>query len=394
MTRRLQELYPWLGGILALLIVIGIWHWLSTNFERRTEVVATGWSAEARRNPYLAAEQFLSRLGMDATSVAGRAPLRDLPAPEDTMIVRGLGPMHAERINRIQDWIEQGGILVVEAMSVTTTGAGPRRKGLLAALGAVLREADEADGHPGGARVIASLDAASLDAGAAVAANGPIEIAFSSRYSLQDLSGDAEIVVDANGLPRMLRYQLGDGQVIVLSDSVFMTNEQIGQHDHALFTALLAGRGNGRVWLLYDSEVPALPALVWEKAPQAVLAAATLLILLLWHLGGRLGPLLPEQPRRRRDLLLHLDAAAELLWRHGLGDRQLAATRRRVEQAWACRHPQLRGLSAAARVRWIADQTGLDVDAIDAALYRDLGSDDDGALIQATQTLQQLWLAR
>jgi hypothetical protein len=48
----------WLISALALLLLLLLWTWFQRNFERRSIQVETGWSAAARRNPYLAAERF------------------------------------------------------------------------------------------------------------------------------------------------------------------------------------------------------------------------------------------------------------------------------------------------------------------------------------------------
>jgi hypothetical protein len=376
--------WPWLAAAATLLLAGWLWHWLTTNFERRTEQVEVGLTAAARRNPFLAAERFLRRAGVEAESRAGRGRLRVLPEPRDTLIVRGLGPLGADRRAAIMDWIDAGGRLVVEAMVPVAEDAVLPRDNLLTDVGVVLREDDTGD-DDAAREVMATLEPAP-------GARDPIEVGFIERYYLEDLSGDASGGIDADGRPRLLRYDIGDGSLVALSDTLFMSNGDIGHHDHALFTFLLAGAGTGRVWLLYDSAAPGLPALLWQLAPQALTAAAVLLALLLWHPGGRLGPLLPAPPRARRDLLLHLDAAAELLWRHGRGGLQLAATRARVERAWLRRHPALRALSPRRRADWLAAHTGLDADAIARALYRrTTGALGDAELIQATRTLRQLW---
>jgi len=380
----------WAAGLAGLALAGWTWYWFTTNFERRTETIHTGWSEAARRNPFLAAERFLERAGIDASSRPGRGRLRALPPTADTLVVRGLGPLGPARRAAVRDWVEDGGRLIVEAMMPLAPDAEPLRDSLLTDVGAVLREAETGeDDERGGAREVI----ATLTPSTGSRPSPPIEVGFIERYYLDDLGGGASDVISADGRARLLRYRLGAGDLLVLSDTVFMTNKDIGNHDHALFTALLTAPEGGRVWLLYDSAAPDLPALLWQLAPQALTAAGVLLALLLWHPGGRLGPLTPSPPRARRDLLLHLEAAAELLWRHGRGGTQLTATRERVERAWLRRHPSLRPLPQVQRAAWLAHHTGLDADAIDRAMYRPLdGTDADAALIDATRTLQQLWL--
>ena len=388
MSPRPANLWTWMAGLAGLALAGWLWYWFTANFERRTERVDVGWSAAAKRNPYLAAEHFLQRLGIDTVSSSGRGLLRSLPAATDTVVVRGLGPMRAARRQAIRQWITSGGRLVVEAMIPIGRPDQLPAGTLLADAGAVLRETPaEGDDEAGAEEVLAVLHPSATGLADA------IEVGFLERYHLDDLHGAADDIIEAGGRPRLLEYRMGDGSLVVLSDTVFMTNGDIDNHDHALFTALLAGAGRGRVWLLYDGSAPALPVLLWQLAPQAMIAAGVLLALLLWHPGGRLGPLLPPAPRARRDLLLHLDAAAGLLWRHGRGGLQLAATRERIERAWLRRHPSLRALPRAQRAGWLAERTGLDAEAIDRALYRRPDREaPDAALIETTRTLRQLWL--
>ena len=66
--------------------------WFLRNFERGTYEIEEHASAAARRNPFLAAELFLRRLGNQVTAMPGRDPLRDLPPAGDILVVKGLGP--------------------------------------------------------------------------------------------------------------------------------------------------------------------------------------------------------------------------------------------------------------------------------------------------------------
>ena len=83
--------------LLVLILAAALTTWFLNNFERRPREIETGFSAEARRNGFLAAERFLRRLDIDAESVSGRELLRDLPAPNDVLLVNGLGPLNQQR---------------------------------------------------------------------------------------------------------------------------------------------------------------------------------------------------------------------------------------------------------------------------------------------------------
>ena len=373
------EPLPWLLGLLALTLASAGWFWFERNFEQRTRRVQVGYSAAARHNAYLAAERFLRRVGIDAQGVAGRNPLRELPPPGDMLVVNGLGPLNTARRDALGNWLQAGGRLLVEATEVIDPGAEPRANDFLADSGALLRVAKDATP---GAEVIAEVS---------LGDQGPrLQVGFLAGFYLEDRGGEASVLAAADGLPRLLQYKVGDGLLTVTSDDVFLTNGGIGRNDHALLLAALSA-GARKVWLIYDQAAPGLTTLIWRTAPQAVIAVLALLLAWLWHVGGRLGPLLPEPARERRDLLNHLEAAAEFMWRYGRGDRLMASARQRLEQAWLRRHPLLRDMPTEERARWLAEHSGLTSDEVFAALYQQEIAEAD--FVRQSRTLQRLWAA-
>jgi len=380
MTSRRLDPLPWLLGALALLLSVAVWVWFERNFERQLREVTTGWSAAAKRNPFLAAEHFLRRVGIEVESVPGRDLLRDLPPPSDLLVVNGLETLNAERRRRLRTWLEQGGQLLVEAVRVLEPDAAPREEDFLAGFGALLRaNPDEA-----GKEVIAEIEFVDYPE--------PVRVGFSPGFFLEDANQQASASARADGLPRLLQYRVGDGLLTVTSDNIFLTNRDIGNHDHALALALMSADVN-KVWLVYDHAAPALGTLLWRAAPQAIIAAALLLASLLWHLSGAIGPPLPVPARARRDLTDHLEAAAALLWRYGRGGLQMEATRKRIEQAWLRRHPLLHDLDNAGRARWISEQVDAGVSAgqvYDALYQRHHRAQDFTA---QSRLLQRLWSA-
>lgn len=373
-----------LAGAGAILVAAGL-SWFLQNFEIRDQEVDVGYSAAARRNPFLAAERFLRRLEVPVESHAGRDLLRDLPPPEDTLVVRALGPLNTGRRQALHRWIERGGRLIVQA---TTLREEPGLRtthpdGFLDRYGVHLIEIeDPKDRNTQTDDVIAEvsvLDYAHL-----------LQVGFSARFFLEDASGNANGAVIADERPRLLQYEIGEGVLTVVSDSRFLTNQHIGRYDHALFLLLLASpRAEGNVRLLYDSSMPWLGALIWHGAPFAVTSFLCLLALFLWHLGKRLGPLLPPPVSDRRDLLAHLEASAGFLWRHGQGGPLTAATRERVERAWLRCHPTLRELDKEGRARWIARRSGLVSGEVRRALYPVAWNEGD--FVADAALLQVLW---
>ena len=377
---ELVELLPWLMGALVVLLSVAAWVWFERNFERQLREVSTGWSPAAKRNPFLAAEHFLRRVGIEVESVPGRDLLRDLPPPGDLLVVNGLDALNAERRQRLRDWLERGGRLLVEATRLLEPDQAPRADDFLADFGALLRANPEAAND----EVIAQIDFTDYPQA--------VQVGFVGGYFLEDANQQAIASASADGLPRLLQYHVGDGLLTVTSDNVFLTNGDIGHHDHALALALMSADAD-KVWLIYDHAVPGLGTLLWRAAPQAIIAAALLLAALLWHLSAAIGPPLPAPARARRDLTDHLEAAAALMWRHGRGGLQTEATRKRIERAWLRRHPRLHDMDDAARARWISEQIDAGVSAgqvYDALYQRHHRAQDFTA---QSRLLQRLWSA-
>jgi hypothetical protein len=434
-----------LSGLAAIALVSAV-SWFFANFERRTETVELGAGPEARRNPLLALERLLARLEIQVESVPGRNLLWQPPAPGDSLVVRGLGPLGPERRARLRAWIEAGGRLVTEAVELGEDGAPP--DDLLAELGVQLkafRESGEGvlgrttiDGlggplamrfEPGWHLDRAEPEAAEGE-GKAEAGRGsdsepdsePDSDSGSGSGSGSGWGSGSEskrdpesqtcspsdqaaggvepqpaaahwpgaLSVDAQGRTRLVSLPVGEGRLTVLSDTEMLTNGRLGDQDHALVAAWLAlPAPGGKVWLLYDSGVPWLGALLWSAAPLALTSAALLIGCWLWSLGARLGPLEPPPDRRRRDLLEHLDASAAFLWRHGRAARLVEPARRRVLADWERHRPELRRLDPLAQAEGIAAHLGLPVAGVTEALTGEAAEPRD--FVYRTARLQGLW---
>lgn len=352
--------------------------WFLANFERRTLEIPTGVSAAARRNPYLAAERFLSRLEIPVESRAGRALLLKLPAPTDTLAVGALGALTPARRAALRDWLTQGGRLLVEATTLRADGADPGDLPGELGVRLVALERERGDCPDEALAQIA------VGSGAA-----PLEVSFAPCRALETAAA-AAAAVDAGGLTHLVQLPVGAGRVTVVSDSRFMTNAAIGERDHALFLAhLLRPSPGGKVWLLYDSEVPGLAARLWQTVPGALIGAALLIPLWLWSLGARLGPLEPPPERRRRDLMEHLEASGDFLWRRGQSARLAGASRQRVLAAWQRRRPELRRLSPADQAAAIARSLGEPPQALTRALLTP--AEGPRAFVDQARRLQALW---
>lgn len=379
--RRLVRLI--IGGVLsigALLAVI----WFFNNFELAEREVIGGYSQEARRNPFLAAERFLARLGRDAASVSSSDLWRNLPASDDVLVVfRYVPPAGAERQQLLRDWIEAGGHLIVGADSTLRIGQDHKIPGLLAELGVRVHEGEgEQMFLPGRkSQVRIEIEFADMER--------PVGVTMSTQRYLEDSEELAAVGVPLEDGYGLLQYEVGEGLVTVLADNAFLTNHAIGDEDHALALALLVGVETvGKVWLVHDVVMPSLLDIIWQHASHALMALCIAVLLWLWKMGARLGPLLPPAQQPRRDISEHLAASANYLWRLDRAQKLFQHNRQRIEQAWLDKHYVLRAMQPAERCGWIAARSGLPPRAVERALYAEYAAESD--FIELSSYLQVL----
>ncbi len=367
--------------LLLLAVVAGMAAWFLENFERRSTEVRLGMSAEARRNPLLAAELFLRRQGRDVKSLSGREYLTKPDADVGVLLVKDLGlSLAPERETALLEWIEAGGHLIV------SPGKAPDEdepgNHLLESFGVSLVEYGESDEEELQADTPVSMEYSGYDE--------PLQVEFDIRRELMVERDDADWLVAGLNSYHLVGFQLGRGYLTILSDNHFFTNTRIVERDHALLLALLT-EDQGTVRLLYSADMPSLLTLIWRSAPYTVLSALLLLLLALWRMTYRSGPILTTGEYPRRNLLEHLQAAGEYLWKL---DRAVALRERSagiVEKRWLQRHPQLARLDQQQRCLWIGQRSGLSAQTVYETLY--VVPVEEQKMIQASVNLQKLLAA-
>ncbi|MEJ2395520.1 MAG: DUF4350 domain-containing protein [Candidatus Thiodiazotropha sp.] len=381
-------------GLFILIIVGGFAWWFSVNFELESYTAREEMSAEARRNPLLAADRLLRRLGQQVESQSGRQFLIHPPEQPGVLLVRDLGaPLPQKRVEDLLAWVEAGGHLIASPgrlQDEDLTWPLQERFGVVPVHASDLEE-DEIEN---------TLKENEGDELVEVADTTPIFLPGDGQESLDvEFDRDTWFFVDypdeywqapLGEAPHLLIFPLGKGFVTFLSDSDFFGNERIGDSDHASLLAELTAK-HDRVWLLYSSQMPSLVQLLWRWAPQLVVSLGFLGLLLIWRMSRRSGPRMRTTQTQRRDLLEHLQAAAEFNWRIDPSAGFLRQARKQVEKRWLTSHPHLQRLDAAARCEWLAERTGMTKEQIDLALYQTY--DDGGQMVKTTVNLQRLLAA-
>ena len=381
----------WIGGLILVLACAWAVHWFVENFERSERQVRTQQSLEARRNPFLAAERYLVRLGVEAQSLSGRKWLTQPTGESGVLFVNYPGPsLPPEREEKLLQWVEGGGQLVLVARQLWDDDNETSGNSLLDLVGARLyrvdpeeEDDDEQETKPGDTDLVRIR----LEGQGDTAGSPALEVAFRSNRVLDDRDEDASWWLSGDQGYHLLEWRWGEGSITVLSDSDWMSNDALGERDHAWFLSYLVG-DQQQVRLLYSSNMPSLLTLLWRNSPYMVISVSACVLLLLWWLARRSGPRLIRSDSVRRNLLEHLQAVSAYAWRTDKASVLLAASQARVETRWRRRHPLLERLEPPARSIWIAGKTGLDARLVQEALYAT--PTDEQALIRVSAVQQKL----
>lgn len=326
---------------IAVTAVIGLGTiWFLLNFEQAPAREWVGMSGDARRNPYLALERLAERMGMPAREVRSLAELGQLPPEGVLLLPEPRGELARRERARLLDWAARGGHLVIEAEPTRTPDP------LLDALG-VRRKAVRTSGPrkpaeiawPGAARPLR----ADLPPWQVLEANAP------------------RIAEGTTGGALLLQLAHGKGRVTVINDFAFLQNRAIGAHDHAELAWRIVGASDPASILLVFNNPERLSFTIWlrENVPAVLVAAAALLILWLWRVAPRFGPIAADPERARRSLLDHLRASGRFLWNAGrrtdLAESAREAALRRVSRA----NPDFASLTGSERAARLANSFGL-----------------------------------
>ncbi|WP_349571716.1 DUF4350 domain-containing protein [Azotobacter salinestris] len=285
--------------------------WLLGQVHPYREIVERGPSPQARANPYLAAELFLRRQGLEVRHASGPETLA-APAgrPQTLLLLGGREHMTPHQARRVLEWTAAGGHLVFVAERLWDEKRGRSGDLLLDGLGIQQHlSAALAIGEPrnrdrrrdGLARFYQQNE------------KTPAYLAFDNAFHLYDSRHRAYAWANSGEATHLLQVHHGQGNATVLTDAWIWENAEIGDHDHAWLLWYLSR--DSQVTLVYRVAGDGLAALLLRHFPAALLALALLAGGLLWRAGLRQGPPLPIAGPARRQLEEHLRAGADFLHR-------------------------------------------------------------------------------
>jgi hypothetical protein len=359
---------PIVGAVIAVVAI----SWLATRLERITEKERVGASGEARRNPFLAAQRLVRRMGFASTEVKAAPDLDRLPARAVLILPnrrQALTPEHRARLFR---WVEGGGHLVLETEYLGV------RDPYADALGVRRDRAEPRSGHDGPVTLSH--------------APGPFEVAgLGSRQRLIAPSAGVRSRVDKGWGLQLLQIARGRGLVTVVTDLAFAENHLIGKADNAEFLwQLVQSLPESREVFVFN-RIERLSLWEWliDHALAVLIAGTALLALWLWRIGPRFGPLAADPQPVRRRLLDHLRASGRFYWSHQGRGRLIDAAREACLARLARAHPGFATLPAGERAGRLAAYAGIR-EAEATRLLAPGGAARGAEFIALMRTLQQV----
>jgi hypothetical protein len=182
----------------------------------------------------------------------------------------------------------------------------------------------------------------------------------SSRNSVWGLGGESGI--------QAVRVPIGRGSVTVINGTPFTFRSLLDDENAALFVTATQLRGADVLHFVSEQDQPPLLQLTWRYGAPVVVLALVLVALALWRSGARFGPLAAAPQTARRSLAEQIRGTGQFALRVGAGESLHAAAVRALKEA-ASRHIlAYTRLESAERMAALARVTGLDADALSAAV--------------------------
>jgi hypothetical protein len=374
------------AGLALLLGLLAIY--LAGRLQPYPETVEHGPAPEVQGNPYLAAEHFLRKRGLQVARAEGLEVLDTLPSPGQTLLLLGnRARMTPRQADRLLEWANKGGHLLFVAERVYDEEDGKSGDLLVDRLGIQQYEAKDlekdeaAEPEEAEAGSEADADADADEHQPALAEEDPFPeltklyleneqapayASFDPEFHLYDSQNRAHAWANSAKATHMLQLDHGQGLVTVLTDSWIWQTRDIDQYDNAWLLWYLTQ--DTAVTLLYRAERDSLATLLGQNFPEALVALALLIALLLWHVGQRQGPLQAPANRARRQLQEHLRGSADFLLRRSGQASLLQGLQRDIQRRARHRHPGFERLAVAEQWQVLGRLTRLPPSAISQAM--------------------------
>jgi hypothetical protein len=347
-----------------------------------------GPAPEAQANPYLAAEHFLRKQGLDVGHANSLDILPTLEPHQHSLLLLGdRYNMTPRQIDQVMNWTRAGGRLLFVAQSLWDEKTGQSNDLLLdrvqlhQSLSKDLRDPPPDildDPYPKLTKLYLEDEIA------------PAYASFDTAFHLEDPKNLAQAWANSGKATHMMQLNHGFGSIIVVTDADLWKTPAIDQYDNAWLLWYLTA--DTKVTLLFNSHYDSLLTLLLRYFPQALIALVALIGLGFWRVGVRHGPVLEPAPRARRQLQEHLRASADFMLRRKGQGNLLHALQQDILRRVRHRHPGFEQLGVAEQWLVLARLTGQPTRAISQAMSprpkQRLSSVEFSRLVAHLQTLR------
>jgi hypothetical protein len=379
---------------LVLLALIGWGLYSSIEFFEDTE--HSGWSKAALRNPYLAAQQFMTRSGIAVTDVDSLARLDELGGLGTLFFSDARQVQTPRQLKQVMDWLRLGGNVIYSANAVEhdddlllrefevevelrkrDASSDDDAKPLSQKLREYNRQIENGKSREDIAREFGesqpALTHVRFDDDI-----GELEIAFDTARVLKHPGFD-DSSADTRHRPfswsssqygvHMMQFEVGDGLLTILSDPGIWTSYKIDNYDHAYLLWLLSS-DEGNFAILRSVLRESIWVLMLRNASELLLVLGLSIVIVLWRQGYRFGRLLPRDLSRRRALGEHFSSVSLYLWHRHRGEYLLQPLRQAVQRRASLALGEFAGAQPARQFELIAARLDLNADAVARAFNR------------------------
>jgi hypothetical protein len=362
-------------------ILIAFIAWIALHTYWTDVMVPTPARGEAAQDPYYGIERLARELNVHARQILS---LRVLPPPSGILYVNNFRDdfLH-NRIDSLEPWVRSGGRLVL-------VGAGPWSSSVLRSWTGIAPATRAKDANPS-LPAFTRLPASTASPDGDCAPMSERIDGVQSGAALLVCTRYPTFAFEVKGVPtwelsnaqglQALRMNVGRGSVTAIGPGALFDNWGIARHDHARILIAAAQLKHGdEISILNPTRGEPLLMMLWRLAAPALIFFGVAAALLILRYLPRFGPLVPLPAPARRSLGEQIRASARLAWATGKLGPLRSAENRALDEAASGRVAEYSMLGPRQRSNALASSTGLDAEALNAAMT---GASEDAAHVLA-----------
>jgi hypothetical protein len=344
-----------IGWLVLLGLAIALFAWIARHTYWADTKVPMPVKGEAATNPFYVPERFARALGARTQWNRGLS----LPPSTGVVFISAWNwDLSTDRQQRIENWVEAGGRLVVDQSLISGTDSFERWSGI---------------GHQERELTRRERSAINLDRCYTLTEEGSSHDSYticgmrvsSSLTTTRRI--DWALRREEAGI-QAVRVKIGAGSVTVINGRPFVGRGLFDDDNGMLFVAATQLRRGDDIHFFSESHHATLLQLAWELGWPVICLAGVLLALMIWRSSARFGPLAAPTETARRSLAEQIRGTGQFAMRIGSAGALHAAAARALNEVATLHIRAYQHLPGAERMSALALATGYEADALAAAL--------------------------